>query len=324
MVATPPSAAPVAPAGRPPPRLPPALTGQRFEFDSVAGRISCYADGPQVSSLPPLLLVHTVNAAASAAEVRPIYEHARGTRPVYALDLPGYAFSERSDRAYTPRLMTDALHATVAQIQAHHGAGPVDVLGASLGCEFVTRLAVEAPATVRRIALVSPTGFRGRKQRRGPPGSVIGPAWVGTLLRGPGKGPGRGSGWGAGLFRGLTRPDVIRYFLGRTWGSKNIDEALWRYDIISSHQPGAEHAPLCFLAAAMFSADITTLYEGLNQPVWMTHGTRGDFTDYRGTFVVSGRSNWRIEVYDPAGALPYFEQPQRFGAALDRFLDAPG
>ena len=49
------------------PALPAAVSGERFEFDSPAGRLSCYAAGKG----PPLLLVvHSVNAAASAAEVR--------------------------------------------------------------------------------------------------------------------------------------------------------------------------------------------------------------------------------------------------------------
>jgi pimeloyl-ACP methyl ester carboxylesterase len=303
------------------PTLPAALSGDRFEFDSAAGRVSCYVDGPASSALPPLLLVHSVNAAASAAEVRPLYEHARATRPVYALDLPGYGFSERSDRAYTPRLMTDAVHATVAQMQARQGAQPVDVVGVSLGCEFVARAAVERPVQLRRLALVSPTGFRGTRQRRGPPGSVVGPDWVHGLLRGPGKRPGGGGGWGAPLFRGLTRPDVIRYFLRRTWGSKDVDLALWRYDVISTRQPGAEFAPLCFLAAAMFSKDINVLYDQLEQPVWVSHGTRGDFTDYRGLAAMQRHANWRVEVFKDTGALMYFEQTQRFCAALDAFLD---
>lgn len=309
------------PAAAPAP-LPPALPGQRFEFDSIAGRLSCYADGPRSTLRPPLLLVHSVNAAASAAEVRPLYEHARAARPVYALDLPGYGFSERSDRAYTPRLMTDALLATLEQIQARHGAPPVDVMGLSLACEFVARAAVEAPARLRRLILVSPTGFRGTQERRGAPGSVVGAPWLAGLLRGPGKGPGRGSGWGGPLFRGLTRPGVVRYFLRRTWGGPDIDETMARYAVLTARQPGAEHAPLCFLAAAMFSADITTLYEAVGQPVWMSHGTRGDFTDYRGVSVLRGRPNWHIEVFDPAGAMPYFEHPQRFAAAMDAFLDA--
>ncbi|MFM7295232.1 MAG: alpha/beta fold hydrolase, partial [Burkholderiales bacterium] len=106
------------------PSLPAALSGKRFEFDSIAGRISCYVDG----SGPPLMLVHSVNAAASAAEIRPLHEHYRQTHTVFSLDLPGYGFSERTDRAYTPRLMTNALHAMVSQIQGHCGAAPVDAL----------------------------------------------------------------------------------------------------------------------------------------------------------------------------------------------------
>ena len=42
--------------------LPPALDGERFEFDGLSGYVA--GEGP------PLLLVHSVNAAASAAEVR--------------------------------------------------------------------------------------------------------------------------------------------------------------------------------------------------------------------------------------------------------------
>ena len=106
--------------------------------------------------------MHSVNAAASAAEVRPLHEHYRATRTVFSVDLPGYGFSERSDRVYTPRLMTDALHATVAEIRARCGEAPVDALACSLSCEFLARAAVEAPAAYRSIALVSPTGFRRR------------------------------------------------------------------------------------------------------------------------------------------------------------------
>jgi hypothetical protein len=43
----------------------------------------------------------------------------------------------------------------------------------------------------------------------------------------------------------------------------------------------------------------------------MSHGTRGDFTDYRGKTIVQGRPNWRITVLD-SGALPYFELPADF------------
>jgi hypothetical protein len=83
--------------------------------------------------------------------------------------------------------------------------------------------------------------------------------------------------------------------------------------------PGAEFAPLCFLSASLFSADIHTVYEQLAMPVWMSHGVRGDFTDYRGKTIVQGRANWRFSVFQ-TGALPYFEVPAEFCSAFDSFL----
>ncbi len=289
--------------------LPHALSGERLAFTSPAGPLSAYLAGHG----PPLLLVHSINASASAAEMRPLHQHYAASRTVFSIDLPGYGFSDRSDRAYTPRLMTDAVHAAVAELQRLTGSAAVDALALSLSCEYLARAAMESPASFRSLALVSPTGFSGRRARRGPPGSTRALPWLLAALRGP------GSGWGGALFRGLTRPGVVRYFLERTWGSRAIDEELWRYDLLTAGQPGAEHAPLYFLSAALFSADIHTVYEALSMPVWMSHGVRGDFTDYRGKALVAGRPNWRFSIFE-TGALPYFEVPEAFCDAYDAFL----
>ena len=288
-----------------------ALNGERFELASKAGSVSCYTAG----SGPPLLLIHSVNAAAAAAEVRPLYEHYQATHTVFAPDLPGYGFSERSDRVYTPRLMTDAIHAVVGEMRTRCGAAPFDALALSLASEFLARAAAESPSHFRSLALVSPTGFSGSKARRGAPGSTYAMPWLYRTLRGP--------GWGGALFRGLTRPGVIRYFLGRTWGSSRIDERLWAYDVVTTRQPGAEHAPLYFLSGGLFSADIHRIYEALEMPVWMSHGVRGDFTDYRGSAWVAARANWRISVFQ-TGALPHFEELEAFTADYARVLERHG
>ena len=82
-----------------------SLNGQLCSIPSKNGFLYAYVKGQG----KPLLLVHTVNAAASAAEVRPIFDLMSQHRTVYAIDLPGYGTSERSARLYTPRLMTDAI-----------------------------------------------------------------------------------------------------------------------------------------------------------------------------------------------------------------------
>jgi len=294
-----------------PPALPPALDGECVRWQGRAGGLCAYVAGRG----PPLLLIHSVNAVAAAAEMRPLHEHYRTARTVFSLDLPGFGGSERSDRVYTPRLMTDAIHDVVGLIRERHGTAPLDALALSLSAEFLARAAVETPSAFRTLALVSPTGLRGSRQRRGPPGATLGVPWVYRLLRAP--------GWSRALFDGLTRPGVIRYFLRRTWGSKDIDAALWQYDILTARQPGAQFAPLYFLSAYLFSADVLDLYERLTAPVWLSHGVRGDFTDYRLKSLLLARPNWTGTVF-PTGALPHFEVLDEFTAAYDRFLAAPG
>lgn len=293
--------------------LPNALSGERFELSSASvGRIAVYTAGAATHA-PPLFLIHSVNAAASAAEVRPLFEHYSRSRTVYALDLPGFGLSERSDRVYSPRLMCDALLLCAAEISRRHG-GSLDALAVSLASEFLARAAVERPSLFRSVALVSPTGWnRGASLRGAPESTRLQPTAL-KVLKGP--------GWGRLLFRGLTQPGVIRYFLQRTWGGRNIDEALWHYDVLTTQVPDAEHAPLYFVAGGLFSADIHTVYEALTQPVWAAHGVRGDFTDYTGLQAMRGRDNWHIRSFD-SGALPYFEHLSEFCAAYDAFSRGP-
>ncbi|MDO8904633.1 alpha/beta fold hydrolase [Hydrogenophaga sp.] len=291
--------------------LPWPLESVHIYLDSPAGRLAVYAANDVIGgSRVPLLLVHSVNAAASAIEMAPLFEHYRVSRPVWALDLPGYGHSDRADRLYTPRLMTDAVLAVVQHMVERAGCSRVDVLGLSLGSEFVVRAQLESKGCIRRVALVSPTGFNARKPRRGPPGSTLMVPWLYRFFTKP--------FWGERLFRQLTRPGVIRYFLRRTFGRKEIDESLWRYAAATARQPGAHHAPICFLSAVLFSGDIQNVYEALKCPVWVSMATRGDFTRYQGRHTLDGRTNWQFHEIE-GGAMPYFEDLKGFTDRLDPF-----
>ncbi len=49
----------------------PALDAERREVEGRAGRVSFYVAGDG----PPLLLIHSINAAGSAYEIKPISRH---------------------------------------------------------------------------------------------------------------------------------------------------------------------------------------------------------------------------------------------------------
>jgi pimeloyl-ACP methyl ester carboxylesterase len=296
--------------------LPAAVTGERRELGSSAGLLSYYCQGPAGDTgNAPLLLIHSINAAGSAYEMKPLYEHYCRQRMVYALELPGFGFSERSERAYTPRLMSDAIQAMVTEIQRLHDMAPIDALALSLSCEFLARTASENPEAYRSIALISPTGFDKRGPRNGPPGSHRGSPVVYKIFT--------FSPWEKGFYQLLTSRPSIRFFLKKTWGSAAIDEGLFEYDYLTSHQPGARHAPYYFVSGFLFSNDITRVYESLKMPVWMTHGVRGDFTDYSAKDRFELKPNWSFQVFQ-TGALSYFEVPDEFIRGYDGFLAAAG
>jgi hypothetical protein len=119
----------------------------------------------------------------------------------------------------------------------------------------------------------------------------------------------------------LTSEKSMRTFLERTWGSKNIDEGLLAYNLVTVKQPGARHAPYAFVGGGLFTRGVAHLYAKLKQPVWMIHGCRGEFAKVEGLkrFVPSG--HWTVERID-TGAMPYFERPQEFAARYDVFLDS--
>jgi len=294
------------------PDLPLAVSGERRELPKGERRLSYYASEPDpAENARPLLLIHSINAAASAYEVRPLYEHFRAARPTYALELPGFGFSDRKDEDYTPRLMTDAIHEMVLEIGRRHGGIPIDALAVSLSAEFLARAAVEAPAAFRSLALISPSGFSRKTPLDGPPGSTRAIPGLLRFLRFPVL------AWL--IYRLLTTRVSIRYFLRRTWGSDNIDEGLARYDFITARQPGARHAPYFFVSGFLFSRDIVRVYEALAPPVWLAHGIRGDFVDYDNASRFEGRRNWSKKIF-PTGAMPHFEMPEGFIQAYEAFM----
>ena len=310
MNAAAPTAGPIALRGTD--ELPAPVSGQRHEMANPVGRLTYYSAGPPAGSqFPPLLLIHSINAAGSAYEISPLYEHYRQTRTVYALELPGFGHSGRGKRAYTVRMMTDAILTVVREMQDIHGRAPIDALAVSLSSEFLARAVTELPLAFRSAALVSPTGFSSRAANARWRDGTRGMPWLHAFFEFP--------LWSESFFRLLTSRAGIRYFLKKTWGSDDFDRGLADYDYLTTHQPGAQHAPYYFVSGFLFSEDIMRIYHSLTLPVWMSHGVRGDFIDYTKKTEVEGRANWTVQVF-PTGAMPHFEARAPFIEAYDGFL----
>lgn len=290
--------------------LPDPLPAERRDLNGRAGRLALWRAGRGA----PVLLLHSINAAASAYEVRPAFEAVLPDRRAYAPDLPGFGASDRSDRRYDIPLYVAAVEDTLDAIADECGPVPVDLLALSLSAEFAARVAAARPDRVRTLTLVTPTGLDRRSAaRRGAPGSDREVPGLHRLLS--------QRWWSQALFDALTTRASVRYFLRRTWGGPAIDEGLAAYAWATARQPGARHAPLAFLCGRLFSGDIRAVYERLTLPVWVPHGTRGDFKDFSGAGWTAARPNWRLQAFE-AGALLHVERAAAFGAAFRAFLAA--
>jgi pimeloyl-ACP methyl ester carboxylesterase len=167
---------------------------------------------------------------------------------------------------------------------------------------------------LRSLALVTPTGFsRAYETLRGPEGANREVPGLYGFFTFP--------VWSGAFYNLLVSRPSIRFFLQKTFGSKQIDEGLFDYAHRTAHQPGAKNAPYAFVSGRLFSRDIRSVYERLTLPVWMPHGTRGDFQDFSAAGWTASRPNWTVQPF-PTGALPHFEQPDEFLAAYERFLAA--
>ncbi|MBZ0280142.1 MAG: alpha/beta fold hydrolase [Anaerolineae bacterium] len=285
-----------------------AVDAERRAFlSSEAGLLSYYVDRRKPGR--PLVLLHSINAAASAYEMRPLFEHYRELRPVYALDLPGFGFSERSEREYSPRLYIQA----VLDFLMSEVGQPADVIALSLGGEFAAHAALARPDLFRSLTMISPTGFTKREHQE----SV---QWVSQ------KGLSQGLHglfafplWSQAFYDLLATRSSIRYFLQMNF-EDTVDKGLEDYAYATSHQPGARHAPLYFISGNLFTANIyEAVYKRLETPTLVIYdrdpNVRFDLLEN----ILHEGEDWNAARIAPTLGLPQFEQLPHTTRAIDQF-----
>lgn len=284
--------------------LPPALPGERRALPlSGFGKVGVYAD--LRGSGRPLILTSSVNAAASAYEVRPLWEAYAGTRPVYALEWPGFGSSDRPDVRYTKELMTSALTALVAQI-----GSDVDVVSLSLGSEFAARAALQEPR-IRSLALISPSGLGAPR-----PGTQAANAQDGgeRLYR-------TLNAVSSPLYGLLRLEPVIESFLDRSFRGP-VDAGLVQYSLATTRQLGAKYAPVYFISGQLFTPDAyAELYSKLTVPTLVLYDQDAFVGFGRLPLFTAQPGVQAVRIADTDG-LPHFEKPAEVKAALDAFWGA--
>lgn len=287
----------------------PALDAERVEFLGKQSTFLSYYHNNGGTGRP-LVLIHSINAAASAYEVKPFFEHYRPYRPIYALDLPGFGFSDRTNRPYTPELYTRAILDLLATI-----GEKADVIALSLSSEFVARAALIEPERFNSITMISPTGLHHRQFDRFDPQQSF-QRFTHRLLTNP--------LYAQAVFDLIATRSSIQYFLQQSF-EYEVNPGLAQYAWLTAHQPGARFAPLTFISGLLFTPNaFDNLYMHLEVPTIALYD-RDPYTGFdRIPEILSQRGNWRARRIPRTRGLPHFERLDKVTEALDDFWTAIG
>jgi pimeloyl-ACP methyl ester carboxylesterase len=261
-------------------------------------QIAYYAEGKGA----PLLLVHSINAAASAFEMRGPFFGQRGERRPLAIDLLGYGGSDRPNRRYSA---SDYIGLITSFQRDVVGAG-APVVASSLGAAYVIRAAAANPELFGPLVLVCPVGIS-QLAKPAEPGIAYG------LLRGK---PGDAA------FAALTSRQSTRLFLEQQayYDKTCINEATLLGFYETSHQPGAKYAPICFVTQ-LLNCDVSDAFGQLKQPILLVWGKNATTTPpSKAQEFLSRNPSARLEIVATARLLVQDEHPDQFNALLRTFL----
>ena len=251
----------------------------------------------------PLLFIHSVNAAPSAIELKPLFQHFRASRPVFAPDLPGFGRSSRHVGTMTASEFAKNIASIIDELTPSE---PPDVIALSLGCEFVARAVVECGAAVRSLTFISPTGF----SRRQPPA----PKAQKRLKR-----LFDFSGFGRGAFKLLRLERSIRYFYGMNF-SGFVPNELITYALKTTRQPGAHQLPLQFLSMRLFTANAAeSLYSKLDVPVLVLFD-KDPNVSFELFEEFEANPAWRFKRIAPSFGMPQWEHSAETAGAIEAFF----
>ncbi|MDW8147684.1 MAG: alpha/beta fold hydrolase [Roseiflexaceae bacterium] len=253
----------------------------------------------------PILLIYSINAAASSFEMRRPFAGLRNDYQVFALDLLGFGGSDRPQRTYRADDYIDLI-SDFARDVIGKGA---PVIASSLGAAYTIRAAARDPDLFGPLTLICPTGIRNLAQPQQPGLSY-------EVLAGP---------LGDLIFRLLASCPSIAFFL-RTqsyYDPSVVDEHLIEGFYRAAHQAGAKWAPICFLTG-LLNCDVREAFAQLRQPILLVWGRYADLTPLRTADALLARNpRARLAVVDKARLSLQDERPAEFLHLVREFLAIP-
>ncbi|HEX2093805.1 MAG TPA: alpha/beta hydrolase [Longimicrobiaceae bacterium] len=257
----------------------------------------------------PIVFLHSINAVASAHEMRPLVQRfQRETeRPLYALEWLGFGHSDRPDLDYTPQLLEDQLEHWLHEVVK--APGGADVIAFSLGATYAAEVARRRPDLVRSLVALEPVGL-------GEEPTEIGRVWAGLLFTLPGV--------QRAFYDRLTTPEALyRFARDKLFTPEfGVPEEYVEYGAETARVDGASRPLDDFLGGRLFPEYARESFRRLRQPLLVIYGTVEDRRQESFTALPELEGRPQVEVVPlPTGALPHWERPGDVFERIREFFD---
>ena len=255
---------------------------------------------------PPILLVHSLHAAAWSYEWRANADALARYHTVYTIDLLGFGRSDRPPIRYTSRLYLTLL----GDFQARVVGVPCTLVGSGLTAAYAIVLGARDPGRFPSLVLIEPVGLLRLNDDSAAAGDSVSRVAIGTPV------------FGTAVFNTLVSDRSIRQYLEEVYADNKLvtDELVHTY-YEAAHQPGAKYAPAALMGGQL-NVDVRTSLRRLAQPallVWGEQATVTPVEEVRGFATV--KPDFEVALLHPAGDLPHNERAEEFNQLVLDFLE---
>ncbi len=298
------------------PVLPHAIAASRRVFTSKeAGRVSYYEDDS--ASGPPVILLHDLGIVGTAFAMRGLFEAFRGARPVVAVDMPGFGFSERRDRPLSRTAYVRFLEELLSDVSRRYGAS-VDVVAAGIAADLAASAALSTSRVLRSLVLLSPSGLD--RLDRAAQADWGASAIVKDRLRAISKtllGRAADGALGRAAHGALSSRLLLRHSIHRS-SDAPLDQGLLDYVYAAARQPRAWSAPLAALRGE-FAPLSDEEYAQIRVPVLFLHGDDARAGSTALARLVARHSTFRCDRVFGGGTTPHLTLPTQTAAVIRAF-----